>query len=156
MVNQLLLACMVLTPPTSGLEHPTILAMQKESVRQRKAYGLKPQKLDKECCEIAQNWADYMAKTNSFYHGGGEQIIAVGYGTPEAAFRGWMASSGHRYWVLSRTEKCGWGAAQSESGRWYWVGAFRSSDRVINASTPEVPPPVRYVPRRKFRLFKRR
>jgi len=155
MVN-FLLALVVLAPPTSNLERPVILAMQKESVKRREAYSLKPQKLDKDCCEIAQAWADYLAKNNLFYHGGGEQIIAVGYATPEAAFGGWMASSGHRYWVLSNTEKCGWGAAQSESGRWYWVGAFRSSDRIIDAFTPEVPAPVYYTPRRRFRLFRRR
>lgn len=125
-------------------------------MQHRKARGLNPQKLDEECCDVAQNWANYMAKYNSFAHGGGEQIIAVGYNTPEAAFGGWMASSGHRYWVLSDTEKCGWGVARSASGRWYWVGAFRSSDRIINAFTPEVPAPVRYVPRRRFRLFRRR
>ena len=143
-----LIVCVILAPPVSDRERPLTVAMHKEALKHRKAYSLEPQELDKECCQIAQKWADHMAATHSFYHGGGEQIIAVGYATPEAAFRGWMASSGHRYWVLSNVDKCGWGAAKSSTGRWYWAGAFRSSVKVET--------PTYYVPTRRFRLFRRR
>ena len=135
-----------------AIEDPMTIAMHKEAMKHRKEYNLKPQILDKECCQIAQKWAEHMASQHSMYHGGGEQIVAVGYATPESAFGGWMGSSGHRYWVLSGTDKCGWGAAQSSTGRWYWAGAFRNS-----ANKPP-PKPTVYVSTRRFRfqLFKRR
>ena len=125
------------------------LEMQKESSRIRKEQGLEPQTLDEKCCKIAQDWADYMAKHHYFNHGGGEQIIAVGYKDAPSAFRGWMSSSGHRYWLLSDTDRSGWGAAKSSTGRLYWVGAFRSSV-VLEPSS------VTYVTRRRFRVFRRR
>ena len=136
-------------------EDPMTIAMHKEAMKHRKEYNLKPQMLDKECCQIAQKWAEHMASQHSMYHGGGEQIIAVGYATPESAFGGWMGSSGHRYWVLSNTDKCGWGAAQSSTGRWYWAGAFRNSAKPAAKSAPR---PTTYVPTRRFRfqLFRRR
>jgi uncharacterized protein YkwD len=126
------------------------LEMQKESSRIRKEQGLEPQTLDEECCKIAQDWADYMAKHHYFNHGGGEQIIAVVYKDVPSAFRGWMSSSGHRYWVLSGADRCGWGAAQSSTGTWYWAGAFRSSKSKLEPVT------TTYVPKRRFRFFGRR
>ena len=141
--------------PHLATEDPMATTMHKEAMKHRKRYNLKPQVLDEECCRIAQKWAEQMASQHSMYHGGGEQIIAVGYATPESAFRGWMASSGHRYWVLSGTDKCGWGAAQSSTGRWYWAGAFRNSAKPAVKPTPR---PATYVPvrRSRFQLFRRR
>tara|TARA_R110000824_G_scaffold120382_5_gene275686 strand:+ start:25702 stop:26127 length:426 start_codon:yes stop_codon:yes gene_type:complete len=117
-------------PPAEKLaDNPRIVAMYKESVRRRQAYRLGPQTLDEKCCKVAQDWAEYLAKNHYFHHGGGEQIIAAGYPTVESAFGGWMGSRGHRYWVLSRTEFCGWGCAESSTGRWYWVGCFRTKQK---------------------------
>ena len=131
---------------------PVVLKMQQESTRIREEYKLDPQVLDKECCKIAQDWAEYMAKYDYFNHGGGENIIAMGYENVPDAFRGWMSSSGHRYWVLSDTELCGWGAAKSSTGRLYWAGAFRK-DKVKFELLTEV---KTYTTRRRFRLFRRR
>ena len=140
-----LLALLLLLPPTeSAADNPVIAKMHETAIKHRKEYGLKPQALDKECCQIAQKWADHLAENNYFYHGGGEQIIAMGYATPESAFRGWLGSSGHRYWVLSNTDKCGWGAAKSSNGTWYWVGVFRDNE----------PKPTVYLQQRR-RLFRR-
>jgi uncharacterized protein YkwD len=146
-MTEFVLVLLSLLPPTESItDQPVIAKMHKTAMEHRKNYSLKPQILDKECCEIAQKWAENMAVNHSMYHGGGEQIIAVGYTTPESVFRGWLASSGHRYWVLSNTDKCGWGAAKSSTGRWYWAGVFRNNE-------VEKEPPTNYVPRRR-RFFK--
>jgi len=118
----------------SAAEAPTAADMHAESTRIREECGLKAQRLDEDCCTIAQKWADHMATIKSMRHGGGEQIIARGYTTVVAVFRGWMNSSGHRCWVLSKRPRAGWGAAKSSSGQWYWAGAFR------NEKTPTAPP----------------
>ena len=128
---------------------PVTLKMQQESTRIRKEYNLKPQVLDEECCKIAQDWADYMAKHHYFNHGGGENIIAVGYENVPDAFRGWMSSSGHRYWLLSDADLSGWGAAKSSTGRWYWAGAFKRLKKKDVSATY-------YTSRYRFRLFRRR
>ena len=107
-------------------EHPTIVQMHQEAVRLR---GGRPIELDEECCRIAQRWANNMARTRSFRHGGGEQIIAQGYRNVKACFAGWMGSSGHRRWVLSKSDKCGWGFQRSSTGHNYWVGVFRNEKK---------------------------
>ena len=104
-------------------EHPVIVKMHQEALRVR---GGRQIELDEECCQIAQRWANHMARTRSFRHGGGEQIIARGYRTVKACFAGWMGSRGHRRWVLSNSDKCGWGHQRSPSGHCYWVGVFRN------------------------------
>ena len=138
-----------LIPPGAVAEQPTIVEMQKVATQLREDRRLESQILSEELCALSQKWAEHLAKNHYFYHGGGEHIIAMGYKTPEAAFNGWLSSPGHRYWVLSGTDQCGWGAAQSSNGTWYWVGAFRNSVVVK-------PPPVTYVPRRRRLLFGRR
>jgi uncharacterized protein YkwD len=103
-------------------EQPTIQQMHQEAIRVR---GGREIALDEECCKIAQRWANHMARTGMFGHGGGEQIIARGYPNVKACFSGWMNSSGHRAWVLSNSDRCGWGFQKSASGHSYWVGVFR-------------------------------
>jgi len=111
-------------------EHPTIQQMHEEAVRRR---GGRQIQLCEECCRIAQRWANHMASTRSFGHGGGEQIIAQGYPTVSACFSGWIGSSGHRAWVLSNSTRCGWGFQRSSSGRCYWVGVFRKGEAAATA-----------------------
>ena len=106
--------------------NPTIIRMHKEAQRQRKKYNKPSLRLDEECCELAQAWANYMADNKQFHHGGDEQIIARGYKNIKPLFRGWMNSDSHRTWILnSKFTKCGWGCQQSEGGMLYWVGVFR-------------------------------
>ena len=110
-------------PETKKLsEHSTIVSMHKEALKRR---GGRAIELDEECCKIAQEWADHMAKTRQFRHGGQEQIIAQGYSTVKSCFDGWMDSSGHRRIILSYSKKCGWGFRRSSTGHTYWVGVFR-------------------------------
>jgi uncharacterized protein YkwD len=145
------LVWMIVLAPPVGQDQVIAVEMHSEAQRLRKQYSLKPQKLDKKCCEIAQKWAEHMAATHSMYHGDGEQIIAAGYKDVKSAFGGWMSSSGHRYWVLSGSDLAGWGAAKSSTGRWYWAGAFRSSaKKKVEATT------YYYTPSRRFRLLRRR
>lgn len=108
--------------PPKLSEHPTIINMHKEAVKRR---GNRSIDLDEECCVIAQRWANYMARTGRFGHGGGEQIIARGYPNVKSCFNGWMYSSGHRGWILSNSGRCGWGHQVSSNGHLYWVGVFR-------------------------------
>ena len=143
------LVLVALHPSNAVSEQPKIVEMQKVATELRKDRGLVTQTLNEELCALSQKWAEHMAKNHSMYHGGGENIIAAGYKTPRSAFNGWLSSPGHSYWVLSGADQCGWGAAQSSTGTWYWVGAFRNSAVVKS-------PPVTYVPRRRLRLFKRR
>ena len=106
-------------------ENPRIVEMNQIAQEKRLQNGKSELELDEECCQIAQEWANYMAENRKFHHGKKEQIIAYGYRDANAAFRGWMNSRGHRRWMLSNSKKCGWGCQQSEKGTWYWVGVFR-------------------------------
>lgn len=119
----LFLSCL-LSPDPSEI---TTKQMQlfKESQKVRKRYSLPKQVLDKELCEQAQDWARYMANTNQFRHGGGEQIIARGYNSPLKAIQAWMNSSGHRKWILCRKPRVGFGFATSKNGHPYYVGVYR-------------------------------
>lgn len=115
-------------------EHPTILKMHQEAVRVR---GGRTIELDEECCRIAQRWANHMARTRSFRHGGGEQIIAQGYPTVRACFSGWMNSSGHRAWILRNSDRCGWGHQVSSNGHTYWAGVFRNGKAKQQPAAPQ-------------------
>lgn len=119
-------------------EHVRIRQMHREAMRIRIRYSLPEQELDEECCKVAQRWANRMAADSWMRHGGGEQIIARGYRTAETCFGGWMSSSGHRHWVLSRSQRCGWGCQKSKSGQWFWVGVYRNA----SPKTQEVKPDV--------------
>jgi len=103
-------------------EGETIVQMHEEAIRRRGGRGIV---LDEECCRIAQRWANYMASTDRFGHGGGEQIIAQ-CASVNRCFSLWIASSGHRRWVLSNSYRCGWGCARSlRTGKIYYAGVFR-------------------------------
>ena len=110
---------------------PAIVEMHTVAMRRRERSGLRLQVLDRDCCTIAQRWANHMAATGSMYHGGGEQIIASGYATAEAAIAAWEASSGHRAWLFGGSDRCGWGCQRSAAGTWFWAGAFRSRESVV-------------------------
>lgn len=108
-------------------EYPIIKMMHAEAVQVRKDNNINEELiLDEECCKIAQRWANHMAETNSMYHGGGEQIIAMGYDTPQLTMKAWRNSSGHWAWLGSKSKFCGWGCQKSKSGVWYWAGVFRN------------------------------
>ncbi len=104
--------------------HVSIKLMHKNGMACRRQYSLPELELDENCCKIAQRWANYMARTGAFHHGGGEQIIAYGSDF-DGVFNMWMNSAGHRFWILSKSRKCGWGYQVSSDGTPYWVGVFR-------------------------------
>ena len=117
---------------------PAIVEMHTVAMRRRERSGLRLQVLDRDCCTIAQRWANHMAATGSMYHGGGEQIIASGYATAEAAIAAWEASSGHRAWLFGGSDRCGWGCQRAANGTWFWAGAFRSRESgVVNVTTSD-------------------
>ena len=97
-----------------------------EAMKQRERCGLSRQVLDKQLCEQADRWAQHMASTGRFGHGGGEQIIAMGYRTPRQAINGWMRSEGHRRWMMCNRSHVGFGFATSKSGHPYYVGIYRN------------------------------
>jgi uncharacterized protein YkwD len=116
---------MLLEEPKDLTAEPNVQKLYRASETLRKSYGLSPLVLDKECNEIAQKWAEYLADNYRFHHGGGEQIIAMGYTTPEAAVNGWRCSKGHRFWLLSNSKRVGFGCKQAKNGVWFWVGVYR-------------------------------
>lgn len=103
--------------------------MYEAAMKQRERNGLQKQIYDQQLCEQANKWARYMASTGNFRHGGGEQIIARGYETPEKAINAWMRSQGHQRWILSRTSHVGFGFARSKSGHPYYVGVYRNKKK---------------------------
>jgi uncharacterized protein YkwD len=113
---------------------PIIVEMHAECNRLRVQHGLQPLKLDISRCAVGQRWANYLARNRVFHHGGGEQVIAMGYDSPASCMRAWLNSSGHRAWLLSNSKLCGWGARQSAGGTWYWVGVFSGSPRSDGSS----------------------
>lgn len=121
-------ACILLlgaSAPTPVSETHLVQQMYSAATRQRAQYGRSEQVLDESLCRIAQNWANHMAARNMMYHGGGEQVIAQGYSSPDACIRGWIASPGHRVWVLGGNARCGFGVARSSSGRLFYAGVYR-------------------------------
>ena len=112
--------------------YPIIQQMQQEAKNIRESSGIKQHpELDEECCKIAQNWANHMAQTNSMYHGGGEQIIAMGYDTPAMTMTAWRNSSGHWAWLGGRSDLCGWGCQRASNGTWFWAGVFRNKNNTV-------------------------
>ena len=111
------------------VENPDIIEMHQianEKRTQCKQCKRSVLQLDEECCQMAQDWANHLAKSRKFHHGKNDQIISRGYKDTKAAFGGWMRSSGHRAWILNRKRtKAGWGYAKSKGGTQYWVGVFR-------------------------------
>ena len=111
------------------VDRPVIIEMHEianEKRNQCKKCKRPPLQLDENCCKMAQDWAEHLAKTGKFYHGKNDQIISRGYKNTKSAFGGWMRSSGHRAWLLTKkSKKCGWGYAKSKRGTRYWVGVFR-------------------------------
>ena len=103
-----------------------------ESCKVRKQNGLQMQILDKQLCEQADKWAQRMASTGNFRHGGGEQIIARGYSSPKSAISAWMRSPGHRNWILCRKSHVGFGFARSKNGHPYYVGIYRNKNMTKN------------------------
>ena len=122
-------------------------SLHEETQRERASRGLAPQQLDDELCRLCQRWAQHMARTGRFSHGGGENVIAYGASTPSGAIRMWLGSPPHRAFLLGGATKAGWGAARSPSGTWYWAGAFRGEAILTEPTT--------YRPSRRG-LFRRR
>lgn len=128
--------------------------MHRTAMRHRIANGLREQRLCDECTAIAQAHANWMAANHNMSHGGGEQIIAMGQPTPEAAMQAWMNSSGHRYWMLSGTTRAGWGCQRSSSGAYYWAGCFRSDPVVGAVANTESSGTMTYQSSGRRRLFR--
>ncbi len=128
-VRLLALGCCVLflaaSPAPSLLENSQIQAMYSAAMRQRGQAGLTTQTLDESLCQQAQNWANNMAARGMMYHGGGEQVIGMGYANADACVQGWVYSPGHRVWVLGGNSRCGFGCATGIDGRLYFAGVYR-------------------------------
>lgn len=120
-----------------------------ENQRHRVAAGLAPQQLDAELCRLCQAHAERQAASGRMFHGGQDNCVAYGTSTAPATIAMWLGSPPHRAWLMSRTDRAGWGAAQSDRGVWFWAAAFRgqtSSDGGLY--TPATP--------RRWRLFRAR
>jgi len=60
--------------------------------------------------EDSRRWAGYLSRTNRFYHGSGQENLAVGSESGERILRQWRDSPGHNAKLLSRQDTvCGIG-----------------------------------------------
>ena len=109
-------------PAERLIEHPMIKRMHQWNAYYR---GGTAPKLDERLCRLAQQHANYMARTGDFNHGQNDQIIAYGTSRVGATFSMWMNSPGHRFWVMSNSRRCGFGCQISANGTYYWVGCYR-------------------------------
>lgn len=114
----------------------------------RVSRGLAPHKLDADLCRIAQAHAERMAASGRMFHGGQDQCVAWGYATVPSAMSAWRSSPGHCAWLLSGTERSGWGAAVAANGARYWCAVFRSPEAKHDADSNSS--------NRVFRLWRRR
>lgn len=91
----------------------------------RRLRGLPPYESGEEERVIAQRWAERMAATGQFRHGGGEQIIARSseYESAELVIVIWRNSPHHDRELLANYRRAGFGAAVGVGG-WYYAGAF--------------------------------
>lgn len=122
-------------------KHPLIVKMWTESNLQRARKGLAPHRIDPILCKMAQDHANFMARTGQFSHyvNGGligrarkygwksgyvMENIAEGQIDIKDAFRSWMNSAGHRSAILSHTTKAGFGAQRNHRGQWFWVSIY--------------------------------
>jgi uncharacterized protein YkwD len=124
----MLVCCVTAAPAVAASPKQTASAagdMLREANRLRQQFGRAAHTQDATLQAQAQRWADYMARTGHFHHGGGEQVIAVGYRSGADAVRAWYWSHGHRAWLMSSTTRCGYAAARSPQGRWYFAGVYR-------------------------------
>lgn len=120
----------------------------------RVSAGLPPLSTDPNLCVTCQSWATHLASTGRFYHGGGEHVIAMGHTSARDVIAGWLASPGHRAWLLSANATCGWGVAAGRDGRLYWAGAFGGGFGPANVTATQT---VRTVQReRGFFRFRQR
>lgn len=111
--------------PSASPTYATTLNASANAARAK--HGLPPFTEDAALNELCQNWANYMARTGRFHHGGGENIIAMGQSSCQSAMNAWLSSPGHRAHVLGGGRLAGWGHAVSSSGYHYWAGVFRGS-----------------------------
>lgn len=125
------------------------IQLHAESQRHRVNAGLKPQKLDAELCRLCQAHAERQAASGRMFHGAGDNCVAYGTTTAPATIAMWLGSPPHRAWLLSGTERAGWGAARSSGGTWYWAAAFRGS--TSSSGTTYTPATAR-----RWRLFRAR
>ena len=111
--------------PAVPLVNPIVMHMHRESVAWRARYGLAAMTLDTGLCRLAQQHAEYMARTGRYEHGLHDQVIHRGPVTAQEAVSGWMGSGPHAAWLLGGNRRCGWGHAVGFDGLHYWVGVFR-------------------------------
>lgn len=107
--------------------------------------GVPALKLDPKLTEAAQKYADYLAKSGKKGHladgNPGTRIKDTGYRamafaenmakgekSPEAAFKGWMRSDGHRKNILNKAyHAVGFGYAKGPAGGIVWIADFGAS-----------------------------
>lgn len=114
--------------------------------RVRATHGLPALVVDARLAAESQTWADHMALTGRFAHGGGEEIIAAAdwEQTAQEVVQSWMDSRGHRAWILSSSNRCGFGKSHARGGwGWYWSGSFNGSPLGSEPPTSGPAPPVK-------------
>lgn len=104
--------------------------------------GLRQQARDERLSQLAQQWAEQMARSDSMYHGPNEQVIAYSWAgnvTYEQGFKLWLNSPPHRAWIFGRNSKCGFGYARSRSGKAYYAGVFGDDPKATEVASDVQP-----------------
>ena len=99
----------------------------------RQSKGLKTLKEDSQLMDMAQKWANHMAKTHIMRHQSlkmtgnwnsmGENI-AMGQGNINEVMNDWMNSRGHRANILGNYTHIGVGVAKGRNGTLFWCVDF--------------------------------
>ena len=105
--------------------------------RVRKQHGLRPLSLATCTDNVAENWSNVLATTNSFYHQSMTKLLykcnayyageTLGKGaiTPRTLVTMWMHSAPHRAVLMSRSpNRIGIGATPSAAGEWVVAANF--------------------------------
>lgn len=89
---------------------------------------------------VARSW-DQRIRDCGYSSGAGENI-AYGYRSPEAVFRGWLDSAGHRRNIENPSYKViGVGAAVNAAGTPYWAQVFGLKVQIGDGVDLPAPPP---------------
>lgn len=121
-------------------ENPTIQEMFRVSNLLRRGSGKREQQLSTELTNAAQDHARFMADSNMLSHysngtphlraakwnydGSVRENIATGLSTAQGCFWLWSQSKPHWATILCSAQDVGFGCAESEQGRKFWVALY--------------------------------
>ena len=130
-------------------DNPTIQEMFRVNNLLRRGSGKREQRLSTELTNAAQDHARFMARSNILshysngtphlraakwnYEGKVSENIATGLSTAQGCFAIWSSSKPHWATILSNAQDAGFGCAESEQGRKFWVALYGYPGSAFNS-----------------------